>query len=471
MAFNIPSYPDGASFSDTLSAIRDGSIFKSMESSVNSIKSMASSFPSTITGALGSAADEVKKLVAAARANLPRDLSIAQSNMEAMAREQIAARLPSSTDIPSISSIASGADNLKVLQEGPSFLQNQVSSISTNMCTNHLVNTSFGLSTSDPATVGAAASSFMTLMPPPVIGGVVNPEFQTFAADAGNLAKMQALGISATDPVSGSQLVPQVSGNLTESVTSVAASFNTASVKDADGNIITPAKGFSSLVDQANSARSTAISNLKANAAAMIFASSHNDVIAQVKNTHIDSSKINPLNMNKGATLAAQYSPATPPINTRVNGYPSTGNALTEPKPTSAPPAEAPVDDRVQRYEIDYYYENVIQPLMEQDKTAREAFMASPEYARVKPLKERAAAIKRDKPDESTRTQEEKDAIKEYETVTAEVKQTQPYITHINAVNAFNEENRRYKTAVNAYATNASRTTLDAQTRSHLPKG
>lgn len=463
MAFNIPSYPDGASFSDTLSAIRDGSIFKSMESSINSMTSMASGFSSSISSSLSTALSDVSAQIAAARANMPRDLSIAQSNMEAMAREQIAARSPSSTDIPSISSVASGADNLKVLQQGPALLQSQVSNISTNICSNPLVNTSFGLSTSDPATVGAAASSFMTTIPQQTIPDpsnptqmIVNPAFQTFAANPTNVAKMEALGVPQVDPANPTQNLPSVSGNLTSSFSSMASTLTS---------------GFSSLVSAANSARSAAIGNLKANAAAMIFASSHNDVIAQVKNTHIDSSKINPLNMNKGATLAAQYSPATPPINTRVNGYPSTGNALTEAKPTTAPAPEAPVDDRVQRYEIDYYYENVIQPLMEQDKQAREAFMASAEYARVKPLKEKATAIKSAKPDESTRTQEEKDAITEYNTVTAEVKQTQPYITHINAVNAFNEENRRYKTAVNAYATNASRTTLDAQTRSHLPKG
>lgn len=465
MAFNIPSYPDGASFSDTLAAIRDGSIFKSMESSISSMNSMASSFSSSLSSSLSTALADVSAQVAAARANMPRDLSIAQSNMESMAREQIAARDPSSTTIPSLGSIASGADNLKVLQQGPALLQSQVSSISTNICSNPLVNTSFGLSTSDPATVGAAASSFMTSIPQQTIPDpsnptqtIINPAFQTFSANTTNVAKMDALGVPRVDPSNVMQTLPTATGNLTSSFASMASNLTS---------------GFASLVATANAARSAAISNLKANAAAMIFASSHNDVIAQVKNTHIDSTKINPLNMNKGAALAAQYSPATPPINTRANGYPSTGNALTEPTSTATatPAPEAPVDDRVQRYELDYYYENVIQPLMEQDKQAREAFMASPEYARVKPLKERATAIKNAKPDETTRTQEEKDAITEYNTVTAEVKQTQPYITHITAVNTFNAENRRYKTAVNAYATNASRTTLDAETRSHLPKG
>lgn len=465
MAFNIPSYPDGATFADTLAAVKDGSIFKSMDASINSIKGMASSFPSSITSALTSASDEVKAMVAAARANMPRDLSIAQSNMEAMARESIASRLPSDTTIPSLSSVASGADNLKVLQQGPSFLQNQVSSISANMCSNPLVNSSFGLSTSDPATVGAAASSFMASMPPQTIPDaanpsqmVVNPAFQAFSADVGNLAKIQALGIPQVNPADITQNLPSAAGNLTSAISSAASSMTSA---------------FTDIVATASAARAAAIGNLKANAAAMIFAASHNDVIAQVKNQHIDDTKISALNMNKGTTLAAQYSPATPPINTRVNGYKATGNALTEPTATATatPAPEASVDDRIQRYEIDYYYENVIQPLMEQDKQAREAFMASPEYARVKPLKERATAIKNAKPDESTRTQEEKDAIAEYNTVTAEVKQTQPYITHITAVNTFNEENRRYKAAVNAYATNASRTTLDAQTRSHLPKG
>lgn len=470
MAFNIPSYPDGPSFSDTLTTIKNslaggvGGIFHDIHLSTSSMATAASSFPGQISGELSSALGSVESAIASARANLPRTLSVAQSQMDALAKNKLAARTDGA-DVPTLSDteIHSGSNALAVLRDGPKFLSEHATTVATSICTNNLVNSAFNLSTTDPTAVGAAVSSFMASVPPATLTvgqnpPVINPDYQTFISNPANSAKLAAIGIPQVDVNDVTQTLPVPPDNLSSAISGLASTIT---------------HKLSDLTSMATTGYNDAIANLKMNAAAMIFAASHNDTIADIKNQHIDATKINPLNMNKGAAIAAQYSPTTPPMNTRVNGYKSTANVLTEPTSTATatPAPEATVDDRVQRYELDYYYENVIQPLMEQDKSARETFMASPEYARVKPLKEKATAIKNAKPDESTRTQEEKDAIAEYNTVTAEVKQTQAYNTHITAVNAFNAENRRYKTAVNAYATNASRTTLDAETRSHLPKG
>ena len=472
----IPNYPNGSTLSDTLNAVKGSTIYKGMEESIASISSSAGKFYSSISTELNAATAAVSGQIAAARATMARDLSIAQANMEATMRELLTSRAESDTTIPSINDVSSAADNLAVLKQGPAMLAAQNTAISTGMVNNDLVNSAFGLtaSTNTPESVGLVTTDFMATVPPqtapakdPVTGAelvpvviVYNPDFATFLSTSvggvTNKTKMESMGIPLVDPDDITKTLAPVVGNLTASFASMSTTLTS---------------GFNTLVGQASAATNAAIANLKANASAMIYGSSHNTTIASIKDMNLDPCQLVPLNVNKGLTTTSVYSPATPPPNPRVQGYASTKNALVENPPTTAPATEAPVTDRVARSEIDYYYENIVVPLKNQDESARNAFMASSVYTQILPAKEAANAVKSAKPDPATRTPEENATVANYESAVVTAKQTPEYIAHNNALNAFNEENRRYKTAVHAYATNASRSTLEAATRANLPNG
>lgn len=449
------------SFAETLNAIRDGSIFKDMEYSLSTMSSMVNGFPSVISSSVSTMISNVRSRIDEARSTLGRDLSLAQSNAEALAKEQLASRAPTDTTVPAFPSTVT--DVVAVLKDGPNMLQAAVTNITSKVTDNALVNSAFALVNPTVQTATTAIKAFtaeLASAPPQTIPDptnplvtIVNPEFTTFLTTGSNMAKMDALGIPRADPANPLQKLP-VSGD---------------SMGDAMKNATeTISNAMDEKASAAADAVTAAVENLKTSALAMILASPHADAIAVIKNQIINPDKIDSVNMAKATIMSAAYSPAIPAANPKVGGFVSTNNVLTE---TDTKPSEAPSADRVQRYEIDHYYNTVIIPLMDQDKTARAQFEASPEYIQLLPLKEQATMIRNSKPEVSDRTPAEKELLINFDQARDNVKRTSTYINHSNAVRAFNEENTRYKHAVQAYATNAPRSVLDAITRSHLPLG
>lgn len=443
------------SYAATLAAVKDGSIFSGMETSISSMTSMASALPSSISSTLSTAVSGVSSQVAAARASMPRDLSIAQSNMDALAREQIASRSDSDTSIPSLSSLSSGADNLAVLREGPSLLKTHTDAITSSICSNSLVNASFSLSSTDPSEVASTISSFTTTIPAQTIASstdasvqVINPEFVTFSADASNKAKMDALGIPQVDPSNVSSTLSVSSDSLASALSSAASNLTSE---------------MTSLVNKAKTATAAAISNLKAAATAMILAATHNDTIQSIKTANIDTSKISALSITKSANLTALYSPSIPTPNPVVNGFPTAQNVL------SLTPAmvEAAASDRVQSSELDSYLSST-STLKLNLTTSQANFTSSPEYVKVKALQDQATVIASSKPDITSRTVSEQAIMAQYEQASASLKGTASYQAYSQHLESFNASNNGYQEAVTAYTTNSSRDLLDSSTLSDI---
>lgn len=469
--------PEGSTFADTMNAIRNGSIFQSLESSLGSMSSLVGNaataeipavpaipaipaipavpslnipavpavpevpaipaVPATpagtggalhpdIGGAMASAVAGAKDMIASARANMSRDLAIAQSAMELKAKE-----LVSQGQTPTLDDIKGSADNLKMLQGAPQLLSTHASSLTSAITA---VGSMMGLSGS-PATVSAGVTAFKNSIPSQTLpdGITPNPDYASFMSDAGNSTKAAAM----ENLISGMQ-------NLSSKLSS----------------------DMAGLASQANAARVSNIASLKAGAFAAQLGAPSNDIISNVKSAHIAPAKIDSLNMMKANVKTAQISPAVPPIDTKTNGYQPAVVATTPTVPQSSG-----TPDIVTKSEVTYYYEKVVQPLQAQQKADQETFVASPGYQELLPMKTQATSIKTAKPDAADRTPEEQATVDAYNSKAAALKESSLYKQHLASVEAFNYENRRYKTIVHAYATDASRSTLAADIRAQLPNG
>jgi hypothetical protein len=411
---NLPQLPtfgadtNGPSLVDAMNAIKNGSINNDIAASLGNIGEVAGSLPPGVGGALDSAKAAIAEKMAAAQAELPKLMAVAQANMDLTVKLSI-----SSTGAPPTEEQlkeASGA--LAIFQDGPAMLKAQAENISKSVAQAgsafgaalpagaDLVKAGLGKVTDLAKSAGAAVTSFASSVPSETIPDPLNPEatipnpaFAAFSAIPENASKLSSLS------------------SLTGALGGAAAGLTAA---------------FGAIESKANAAVAGGIADLKAFAFASQLAAPASGIMAAAKGAAADLSKISPVQIAKTNQLAATVGSITPAKDTAVDG--ATAPKLPKDDSTSTATPKTAVFGKNPRDKIsesflgvlDRYSDNMNKLYKTITSTAERDFdLWYPGYAAQK---DKAEAIKKDKPNAEDRTAEENRLVDKREKLRAILK-------------------------------------------------
>lgn len=198
--------------SETMDKIKSGAINADITANLSKIGEVSGSLPAGASGQLEAAKAEIAAKMAAAQAQLPKLLAMAQSNVDILTKKKIAetGKPPSEAEIKA----AQGA--LTIFQEGPKLLESKAAEISKAVAqagTDFGAALNKGLSSAGDFTkagigkvtdlakaAGAKISAFAIGVPSQTIPDpnnpgqtIPNPAYATFAANPANAAKLTKL--------------------------------------------------------------------------------------------------------------------------------------------------------------------------------------------------------------------------------------------------------------------------------------
>lgn len=340
---SMTSLPAQPSLNDTMDAIKDGSIFKDISASLGKIGQAAGSLPSEISGQLESKKTEIAAAMEAAKEDLPKQMAIAQANIDLVVKKTLAA----TGKPPTEAQISAAAGPLSIFSEGPALLKSMAENVSKGVAGfgsvfgGPTVPVDLPTADLDKATgfaqqVGAKVGQFFSsvpsqTIPDPVNPGqtIPNPAFAAFSAVPGNAAKL-----------SGLNDLNSAIGGLTSNLDSK----------------------FSELSGKAESATAAAMTELKAFSFASSLANPASGIMGQIRSLTIDETKVSELNIKKVLNQALSVElPGPPAIPSPFGGIPPIKDVFArvadkEPKDTSGLPA-------LTAAELDLYRSKKWQPL------------------------------------------------------------------------------------------------------------
>jgi hypothetical protein len=343
---SIPSFggeANGPSLVDSMNAIKNGSINKDITASLGNIGDVASSLGEEAGAALTSAKNAIAGKMAAAQAQLPKLMAIAQANMDLTVKLSIA----NTGEPPTEDQLKAASGSLAVFQDGPAMLKAQAENISKSVAEAgaafgaalpagvDLAKAGLAKATSFAQSAGAAVSSFASSVPAQTIPDpsnpgetIPNPAYTAFAADPGNASKLSSLS------------------GLTGALGTAAGGLTAA---------------FGAIEAKANAAVAGGLTDLKAFAFASQLAAPSAGIMAQAKAASVDLSKVSPLQIAKANQMAAKVTVSTPPKNETVDGPDTKDPKLAEGTAT-APTAKTkvvydmPAGDKITQGFVEKYY-------------------------------------------------------------------------------------------------------------------
>lgn len=203
------------SLSDTMAKIQDGSINADVTANLSKIGEVSGSLPSSVSSQLEAAKAEIAAKMADAQAQLPKLLAMAQANMDILTKKKIA----ETGQPPTEAEIKAAQGALTIFQDGPKLLEEKAAEISKAVAQ---AGTDFGAAlnkglsaasdftkaginkvTDLAKTAGTKIAEFASGVPSQTIQDpafpddptktIPNPAYTTFAADPANAAKLTKL--------------------------------------------------------------------------------------------------------------------------------------------------------------------------------------------------------------------------------------------------------------------------------------
>ena len=410
---NLPPTPtfgadtNGPSLIDAMNSIKNGSINADITASLGNIGDIAGSLPPGVGGALDAAKAEIAEKMADAQAELPKLMAIAQANMDLTVKLAISA----TGEPPSAEQLKAASGSLAIFQDGPAMLKAQAEGISKSVAEAgaafgaalpagvDLAKAGLAKATDFAKSAGAAVAGFAASVPSETIPDPSNPEatipnpaFEAFSAIPENASKLSSLS------------------GLTGALGSAAGGLTAA---------------FGAIEAKANAAIAGGITDLKAFAFASQLAAPAAGIMAAARGAATDLSKISPLQIAKTNQMAATLAPTTPPKNTAVDGKTEPPLIKDNDTTTSANPKKA-IFDKTPTDKVSESFVNILSSwadlvisLYDPDliKTAEADF--DQWYPGYKAQKDKAEAIKKDKPDVADRTAEENRLVEKREKLKA----------------------------------------------------
>jgi len=408
--FSIPNIPEGPTLADTMNAIKSGAINKDISASLTKISGVADSLPAEVNANLASAQATIAEKMAQAQADLPKLMAIAQANMDLTTKLAYANGAP-----PTEAQLKAASGALAIFQDGPKMLSEQASAISKSVAeagkdfgaklpaaletAGNFAKAGLDKITSLAKTAGASVTSFASSVPAQTIPdplnpsgpAIPNPAYATFAADPSNASKLASLS------------------NLTASMNTAAAGLTSA---------------FGAIESQANAALSGGITDLKAFGFAAALAQPAGGIMGVARSAGIDTSFVNPLQINKVIAQAAASNPAQPPKADDAKIKATKVKESSEASAPAVPPKKAIFGENpnekissafVTAYanhwaETNVYYESLERGL----KAKLDGW-----YPNYSGIKARAEQIVTEKPDAATRTTEEQYYVEKREKLKA----------------------------------------------------
>lgn len=396
--FTPPADTNGPSLTETMAAIKNGSINKDITAALGKVANVAESLPSGVADSLASAQAAVAAKMQQAQADLPKLMAIAQANMDLTVKTTLA----STGKPPTEEQLKQASGALAIFQDGPALLKAQAESISKTVAeaganfgaklpaalntAGNFAKAGLDKVSSLAVTAGASITSFANSVPAQTIPDpanpgqtIPNPAYTTFAADPANASKLSSLS------------------SLTSSMTTAAAGLTSA---------------FGAIEAKATAAVSGGIADLKAFAAAAQFAQPAGGIMASVRSLAVDTSKVSAAQINKVVAQAAASNPAQPPkpadqITEEKIKEPATPSTTAKPKVAVF---KKNPDDKISESFLQAYlkaqqgYGSTFNAATEKSIIDSKINSFYPGYA---DLRDRAKKILADKPDPATHTPEE----------------------------------------------------------------
>lgn len=185
--------------SETMDKIKDGSVFSNISSGLGSIAAQTSALPGFLTASLTATQEAFAEKMTELQAKLPELQAKAATNIDILTKQKIA----ETGNPPSIQEIKAASGDLAIFNDAPAALKTQAENLSKSIG-DAQKKFAGGL-----AGIGASITSFVTgvpaeTIPNPIEGlpPIPNPDFLAFANNPANASKLSGLS-SVTGALSG----------------------------------------------------------------------------------------------------------------------------------------------------------------------------------------------------------------------------------------------------------------------------
>lgn len=285
----------GPSLQDTISKIKSGEANADIGAALGNISGIAGNLPSNLSGDLASAQADIAAKISAAQADLPKLMAIAQANMDLTTK--IAAsqgRAPTEAELKA----ASGA--LSIFQDGPALLKSKAEGIGKEIAeageefgaavpkgikdAAGAISAGLGKITDAAKAAATAIGNALSGVPSPTIPDpsnpgetITNPAYTTFAADPANAA----------------------------TVTSFQGVLSKVQAKAADLTA-----GFGEIETAQNTAVAGGVADLKAFAFAAQLAQPATGIMAQAKSLSVDPASFDAARLKQTFSFASKLGPS-----------------------------------------------------------------------------------------------------------------------------------------------------------------
>lgn len=327
--FSFPSaasLPKQPNLTETMDAIKSGAIFKDISASLGKVAETAGALPGELSGQLAAKQSEIAAAMEAAKADLPKQMAIAQANIDLVVKKTLA----TTGKPPTEEQIAAASGPLAIFSEGPKLLKSMAENISKGVASFgsifggptvpvDLPTADLNKATGFAQQVGSKVSEFFGSVPSQTIPDpnnpgetIPNPAFAAFSSIPENATKLGGL-----DSLTGK--LGELTGDL--------------------------GSKFSELTGKASAATSSAIEELKAFSFASSLAEPASGLMGQIRSLTIDTSKVSELNIKKVMNQALSVElPGPPAIPSAFGGIPPIKDVFArveakEPKDESGLPA------------------------------------------------------------------------------------------------------------------------------------
>lgn len=460
--------------SETMDKIKDGSVFSNISSGLGSIAAQTSALPGFLTASLTATQEAFAEKMTELQAKLPELQAKAATNIDILTKQKIA----ETGNPPSIQEIKAASGDLAIFNDAPAALKTQAENLSKSIG-DAQKKFAGGL-----AGIGASITSFVTgvpaeTIPNPIEGlpPIPNPDFLAFANNPANASKLSGLS-SVTGALSGAagkltSLIQSAvdtsttnlkafgfAASLAKKVTGIAAAAQDAALDPAAFDPASIAQTFGIATTLAASIDTTLYKNTKDED--LTYSGEDGLVWDRVD---AERQRRNLPGLEAIGTSRPKEPPrpqygTTPPKDEDAPKVVSGGPAGTDPDSSTKPPAakvvfEKDPDEKISKRVVGLYDRSRI--IWEEHRDRLEAVSAKLPEARntiaafFKDADEDVPAIRTagkkvldTKPDEATRTPEERLAVAKRKFYNDVYTLAYPYAEYVWAFNRFKEMNTQY---------------------------
>lgn len=399
---------ESPTYLDTIKSVKDGSIFKTVSSAMDDMSNTVSGLGSSATNAISA----LKAGSLSAMSNITKDfgkyLSLAQTSMDMKAKAII-----SQGGVVTESDLISAAGPLKAIADSVSSIKTTASSLASQM-------------SSIEQQLGMSLSTFKNLIPP-----IGSPEYDQFLID--NPDKMALLD------------------NANNLVNSVSTGIN--------GMLSSATSGLQDTIK-------SMVSDLKAAALVSQIIQSSNPVIAKIKTSVIDATKVDTAIIQKTLVAASKIENnlALPVKDPKTTGIIPAGYNQLE--PIKVPPQNK--EDCVYKDEIEAYRTTYFVPACDKQYRLKVETEKTSEWAIYEPAYIAAKRLVDAKPDSSGWSNSEKAVYATYKSAAEKLFANTTWQAYSAASKLAKEEGTNLRLITAAYDNKSPRSVLPAVIRGRL---